>query len=98
MMISNQVADTKVRGTNTSQWAIELTSLHDQMQVYGIIKGLNNKLDEPPLNMTARAKNTPKHWMNCCSVARSAILLSIQSRIEAIFTVINAGILLWEMF
>jgi hypothetical protein len=98
MMISNQVADTKVRGTNISQWAIELTSLHDQMQVDGIIKGLNNKLDEPPLNMTARATNTPKHWMNCCSVARSAILLSIQSRIEAIFTVINAGILLWEMF
>jgi len=49
---------TKFNGTNFAQWATEMALLSEQKQVYCVIKGNNNKLEEPAANATAAEKAT----------------------------------------
>jgi len=67
-----------------------------QKQVYGIIKGYDDKLEEPAANVTATEKAAFKDWMNRHGVARSTILLSMEPRIQAEYTVVNDVKTLWE--
>jgi len=50
--------------------------------VYGIIKGYNDKPEEPAANATAPEKAAFKDWMNCHGVARSTIVLGMEPRIQ----------------
>jgi len=65
--------------------------------VYGIIKGYDNKLEEPAAaNATATEKAAFKDWMNCHGVARSTIVLGMEPRIQAEYTVVDDAKTLWE--
>jgi len=65
--------------------------------VYGIIKGYDAKPEEPAANATATEKAGFKDWMNCHGVARSSILLGMEPRIQAEYTVVDNAKTLWEM-
>jgi hypothetical protein len=52
-MSSTTITITKFNGTNYAQWATEMALLLEQKQVYGIIKGYDDKPEEPPANTTA---------------------------------------------
>jgi hypothetical protein len=95
-MNSTTITVTKIKGTNYAQWATEMALLLDQKQVYGIIKGYDNKPEEPAANTTATEKAAFKHWMNRHGVARSTILLGIEPRIPAEYTVVDDAKMLWE--
>jgi len=88
---------TKFNGTNYAQWATEMALLLEQKQVYGIIKLYDDKLEEPAANATATEKAPFKDWMNCHGVARLTILLSMERRIQAQYTVVDNAKTLWEM-
>jgi hypothetical protein len=64
--------------------------------VYGIIKGYDDKLEEPAANATATEKAAFKDWMNRNGVARSTILLGMEPRIQAEYTVVDHAKMLWE--
>ena len=87
---------TKFNGTNYAQWATEMALPLEQKQVYGIIKGYNDKREEPAANATATEKAALKDWMNCHGVARSTILLGMEPRIQAEYTVVDDAKTLWE--
>ena len=76
-------------GTNYAQWATEMALLLEQKQVYGIIKGYDDKPEEPAANATATEKAAFKDWMNRHGVARSTILLGMERSIQAEYTVIH---------
>jgi len=64
--------------------------------VYGIIKGYDDKPEEPAANATAAEKAAFKDWMNRHGVARSTILLGMEPRIQAEYTVVEDAKMLWE--
>jgi len=61
---------TKFNGTNYAQWATEIALLLEPKQVYGIMKGYDDKPEEPAANATATEKAAFKDWMNRHGVAR----------------------------
>jgi hypothetical protein len=63
--------------------------LLEKKLVYGIIKGYNDKLEEPAAIMTATVKAAFKDCMNRDGVTRSTILLGMEPRIQAECTVID---------
>jgi len=64
--------------------------------VYGIIKGYDDKPEEPTAITTATEKDSFKDWMNRCGVARSTILLGMEPRIQAEYSVVDDAKTLWE--
>jgi hypothetical protein len=86
----------KFHGMNYAQLATEMELLLEEKQVHGIIKGYNDKREEPAANATATEKATFKDWMNRYGVARSTIMLSMEPRIQADYMVIDNGKTLWE--
>jgi len=64
--------------------------------VYGIIKGHDDKPEEPAANATATEKAAFKDWMNCHGVARSSILLGMEPKIQVEYTVVDDVKTLWE--
>ena len=95
-MSSTTITITKFNRTNYAQWATEMALHLEQKQVYGIIKGYDNKPEEPAANMTATEKAAFKDWMNRHGVARSTILLGMEPRIQAEYTVVDDAKTLWE--
>jgi hypothetical protein len=95
-MSSTTITITMFNGTNYAQWATEMALLLEQKQVYGIIKGYDEKPEEPAANVTAREKAAFKDWMNRHGVARSTILLGMEPRIQAEYTVVDDAKTLWE--
>jgi hypothetical protein len=87
---------TKINGMNNAQWATKMVLLLEQKQFYGIIKGYNDKLEEPAANATATEKAAIKDWINCHGIARSTILLGIEPRIQAARKVVDHVKTLWE--
>jgi len=82
---------------NYAQWATEMALLLEQKQVYGIIKGYDDKPEEAAANATTTEKAAFKDWMNHHGVARSTILLGKEPRIQAEYTVVEDAKTLWEM-
>jgi len=70
--------------------------LLEQKEVYGIINGYDDKPEEPAANATATEKAAFKDWMNRHGVARSTILLRMEPRIQAEYTVVDNAKTLWE--
>jgi len=70
--------------------------LLEQKQVYGIIKGYDDKPEEPAAKATATEKAAFEDWMNRHGVARSTILLGMEPRIQAEYTVVDNAKMLWE--
>jgi len=64
--------------------------------VYGIIKGYDDKPEEPAANATATEKPAFKDWMNRHGVARSTIRLGMEPRIQVEYTVVDDAKTLWE--
>jgi hypothetical protein len=69
-MTSTTIIMTKVIDSNYAQWATEMALLLAPKQVYGIIKGYDNKPEEPAANATATGKAAFQDWNNHHSVAR----------------------------
>jgi hypothetical protein len=88
-MSSTTITIIKFNGMNYAQWATETAILLVQKEVYGIIKGLDGKLEEPTANATATENAAFKDWMNRHGVARSTILLGMEPRIHAEYTVVD---------
>jgi hypothetical protein len=95
-MGSTTITIIKFNGTNYAQWATETALLLEQKEVYGIIKGLDGKLEEPTANATTTENAAFKDWMNRHGVARSTILLGMEPRIQAEYTVVDDAKKLWE--
>jgi len=95
-MRSTTITITKLNGTNDAQWATEMALLLEQKQMYGIIKGYDDKPEEPAANATATEKATFIDLMNRHGVARSSILLRMELRIQAEYTVVEDAKNLWE--
>jgi len=70
--------------------------LLEQKQVYGIIKGYDDKPEEPAANAIATEKAAFKDWIKRHGVARSIILLGMELRIQAEYTVVDDAKTLWE--
>jgi hypothetical protein len=64
--------------------------------VSGIIKGSDDKPEEPAAHATATEKATFKDWMNRHGVPRLTILLGVEPRIQAEYTVVDDAKTLWE--
>jgi hypothetical protein len=95
-MISTTITITKFNGTNYAQWATVMALLLKQKQVYGIIKGYDDKPEEPAANTTATEKAAFKDWMNRHGVARTTMLLGMELWIQAEYTVVDDAKTLWE--
>jgi len=95
-MSSTTITITKFNGTNYVQWATEMALFLEQKEVYGLIKGYDNMPEEPAANATATEKAAFKDWMNRHDVARSTILLTLEPRIQAEYTVVDNVKMLWE--
>jgi hypothetical protein len=95
-MSSTTITITKFNGTNYAQWATEIAILPEQKQVYRIIKGYNDKPEEPAQNTTVPENSTFKDWMNRHRVATSTIQLGMEPRIHAEYMVVNDTKTLWE--
>jgi len=95
-MSSTTITISKFNGTNYAQWATEMALLLEQKQVYCIIKGYDDKPEEPAANATATEKAAFKDWMNRHGVARSTILHGMEPRIQAEYTVVDDAKTLWE--
>jgi hypothetical protein len=95
-MSSTTITITKVNGMNYAQCATEMALLLELKQVYSIIKGYDDKPEEPPANVTATENPAFKDWMNRHGVATSTILLDMEPRIQAEYTVIDDAKTLWE--
>jgi len=95
-MSSTTITFTKFSGTNYAQWATEMALLLKLKQVYGIIKGYDDKPEQPAANATATEKAAFKDWMNRHGVARSTILLGMELKIQAEYTVVDDAKTLWE--
>jgi len=88
-MSSTTITVTMFNNTNYAQWATEMALLLEHKQVYGIIKGYNDKPKEPAANATATEKAAFKGWMNRHCVARSTILQGMEPRIRAEYMVVD---------
>jgi hypothetical protein len=88
-MSSNKITITVFNGTNYAQWSTEMALLLEQKQVYGIIKRYDHKPEKPATNPTSTDKAAFKDWMNCDGVARSTIMLGMEPRIQAKYTVVD---------
>jgi hypothetical protein len=64
--------------------------------MYGIIRGYDEKPEEPAAKATATEQATFKDRMNRHGVARSTFLLSMRPRIQAENTVVDDAMTLWE--
>ena len=64
--------------------------------MYGIIKGYDDNLEEPSVNMTATEKAAFKDWMKRHGVARSTILLGMELKINVEYMVVDDAKTLWE--
>ena len=95
-MSSTTITITKYNGTNYAQSASEMVLLLEQKVVYGIIQRYNDKLEQPAANANATVKAAFKDRMNRHGVSRSTILLGMQPRIPAEYTVIDYAKTLWE--
>jgi len=95
-MSSTTITITKFNRTHYAQWATEMALLLEQKQVYGIIRGYNDKPEEPAANATAAEEAAFKDWMNRHHVARSTILLGMEPRIQAEYTVVDDAKMPWE--
>jgi len=95
-MSSTTITVTKFNGTNYAQWASEMALLLEQKEVYSIIKGYDDKAEEPAADATAPEKTTFKDWMNRHGVARSTILLGMEPRIQAEYIIVKDVKTLWE--
>jgi len=95
-MSSTTITITKFNGTYYAQWATEMALLLEQKQVYGIIKGYDDKPEEPAANATATEKAAFKDWMNRHGVARLTILLGMEPRIQGEYTGVYDAKTLWE--
>jgi len=81
---------------NYAEWATEMALLLEPKQVYGIIKGYDDKPEEPAANATATEKAAFKDWMNHHSVARSTMLVGTEQRIHTEYTVVEDVKMLWD--
>ena len=88
-MSSTTISITMFNGTNYAQCATEMALLLKQKQVYGIIKGYDDKPEEPAANATAREQATFKDCMNRHGVARWTILHGMELWIQADCTVVD---------
>jgi len=70
--------------------------LSEQKQIYGIIKGYDNQPEEPAANATAIENAAFNDWMNHHGFARLTIVLGMEPRIEAEYTVVEDAKTLWE--
>jgi len=95
-MSSTTIAITKFKDTNHAPWATMIALLLEQKQVYGIYQEYDDKLEVPAAKVTATEKAAFKDWMNYHGVARSTILLDMQSRIQAEYMVVEDVKMLWE--
>jgi hypothetical protein len=95
-MSSTTITITKFNGTNYAQWATEMALLLEQKPVYGIIKGYEDKPEEPAANATATEMVALKDWMNRHGVGRLTILLGMEPRIQAEYTVVDDAKMLWK--
>jgi len=86
----------QVEWHNYAQWATEMALLLEQKQVYGIITEYDDKPEELASNATATEKAAFKDWMNSHAVARWTILLGMEPRIQAEYTVVDNAKMLWE--
>jgi hypothetical protein len=73
-MSSTTITITKFSGTNYGEWATEMAQLLEQKQVYDIIKGYDDKPEEPTANATGTEQAAFNGWMINHGVARSTIL------------------------
>jgi hypothetical protein len=64
---------TKFNGRKYAQWATNTALVLDQKQLNGIIKGYDDKPEEPAANATTTEKAAFKDWMNCNGVGRSVV-------------------------
>jgi hypothetical protein len=96
MMSSTTITITKFDSTNNAQWVTVMALLLQQKQVYGSIKGYDEKQEEPAANATAPEKAAFKDWMNRHGVARSTIQHGMEPRIQAEYTVVDNAKTLWE--
>jgi len=88
-MSSTTITITKFNGTNSAHWATDMTLLIEQKQVYGIIRGYDDKPEELAAKVTATEKAPFKDWMNRHGVARLTILLGMEPRIQAEYIVVD---------
>jgi len=95
-MSSTTIIVTKFHGRNYGQWATEMALLLEPKQVNSIIKGYDDKPEEPAGNATTTEKAAFKDWMNLHGVARSTILLGMEPRTRAEYTVIEVTKTIWE--
>jgi hypothetical protein len=93
---STTITNTKFNGMNYAQGAAERALLLEQKEVYGIIKRYDDKPEEPAANVPATEKDAFQDWMNRHGVARSTILLGMEPRIQAEYTVVDDAKTLWE--
>jgi hypothetical protein len=90
-MSSTSITITKFNGTNYVQCAPEIALLLEQKPVYEIINAYDEKPEEAATNVTATEKAAFKDWINRHGVARSTILLGMEPRIQAEYTVVEDG-------
>jgi hypothetical protein len=95
-MSSTTITITKINGTNYAQWGTDIALLLDQKQVYGIIKGYDDKPEQPTANVTATQNAAVNDWMNRHDVARLTILIGTKPTIQVEYTVIDDAKTLWE--
>jgi len=95
-MSSTTITITKFNGTKCAAWATGMALLLEQKQVYGIIKGYDDKSEVPAANPTATEKAAFNDWMNRHGVAGLTILLGMEPTIQAECTVVDDAKTLWE--
>jgi hypothetical protein len=76
-MSSTTITITKFNVTNYAQWTTEMALLLEQKQVHGIIKGYDDKPEEPAANATATEKASFTDWMNCHGVVGQTLSVVI---------------------
>jgi len=79
-MSSTTITITMFNGTNYANWVSEMAQLIKQKQVYGIIKGYNDKPEKLAANMKATEQSTFRDWMDYHGVARLTIIVGMKSR------------------
>jgi hypothetical protein len=95
-MSSTTITITRSNGRNYAQWVTEMALLLEQKEVYGIMEEYDDKPEEPGANVSATEKAAFKDLMNHHGVARLCILLGMEPRIQAEYTVVKDAKTLWE--
>lgn len=73
-----------------------MTLLLEEKRVNGVIIEFNFKTEEPAANATTTEQAAFQDWNNHHGVARSTILLGIEPRIHAKYTVTGDAMMFWE--